>query len=220
MKRSTDGDVSETSVAQYHVAEVDGIPYSYEYTHDTTLPVGVDDAFDMWINEVWVGVSLTCEVQCQLNLMCMMIQGGFPPSKVPFVLEKEGQGRGREGSIRRAYYGLLREEILQVGSRQPSPSSGTKHDGKPRIRTVLYQAPTMPLPFHHYKGLVRFIPQGDDQTLIRWSGKLAPKRWDMTWFGGLFASLVFVLFRFAVGQMVTGWTVHATTLSNKAKKRH
>ncbi|ETV71113.1 hypothetical protein H257_13512 [Aphanomyces astaci] len=139
MTRSADGDVSETSVALYHAAEVDGIPYSYEYTHDTTLPMGVDDAFDMWINEVWVG-------------------GGFPPSKVPFVLEKEGQGRGREGSIRRAYYGLIREEILQVGSRQPSPSSGTKHDGKPRIRTVLYQAPTMPLPFHHYKGLVRFIP--------------------------------------------------------------
>ncbi|KAG9414915.1 hypothetical protein AC1031_008332 [Aphanomyces cochlioides] len=45
------------------------------------------------------------------------------------------------------------------------------------------------------------IPQGDNSTLVKWSGKLAPKRWDYNWFGGRLCWLVLLLFRTVVSRL-------------------
>ncbi|KAF0691045.1 Aste57867_17657 [Aphanomyces stellatus] len=168
--------VCDDTAQRFAEASVDGLPYLHMYAHEAMVPVRCEEAFDLWMSKVWV-------------------QGGVPPGRLPTSLETQGHGRGREGCIRRIMGGLTREQILRAGV----PTDNT------RIASVLYTVLTLPMPYHSYVAHVQFIPVGDGQTLVRWDGKLAPKRWDVRWFGGFFCWLVVAVFRVAVGHMLRGY---------------
>ncbi|KAF0743014.1 hypothetical protein Ae201684P_000504 [Aphanomyces euteiches] len=174
--------VNQASFDQFLVADIDGLPYLHEYSYEAEVPVRCDEAFDLWMKHVWLADQ--------------------------FSLENEGQGGGREGSIRRMGGGLVRETLVQVGC-----------PDNQRIASAQYTILILPLPFHDYKGFIQFIPQGDNSTLVKWSGKLAPKRWDYNWFGGRFCWPVLLLFRTVVGDFLNKFTRKVSHLTEN-KKQH
>ncbi|CAK4655248.1 unnamed protein product [Aphanomyces euteiches] len=104
--------------------------------------------------------------------------------------------------------GLLREALVQVGC-----------PDNQRIASAQYTILSLPLPFHDYKGFIQFIPQGDNSTLVKWSGKLAPKRWDYNWFGGRCCWLVLLLFRTVVGDFLNKFTRKVSHLTENKKQQ-
>ncbi|CAK4111526.1 unnamed protein product [Aphanomyces euteiches] len=170
--------VNQASFDQFLVADIDGLPYLHEYSYEAEVPVRCDEAFDLWMKHD------------------------------QFSLENEGQGGGREGSIRRMGGGLVRETLVQVGC-----------PDNQRIASAQYTILILPLPFHDYKGFIQFIPQGDNSTLVKWSGKLAPKRWDYNWFGGRFCWPVLLLFRTVVGDFLNKFTRKVSHLTENKKQQ-
>ncbi|OQS04445.1 hypothetical protein THRCLA_20881 [Thraustotheca clavata] len=158
------------------------------YSFDAEVPLSQSAAYDLWVQGIWV-------------------QGGFAAIKPPVTLEIPGEGRGRKGCLRSLLGGVVREKILDAGAPNGNPSA---------IATVLYTIVSFPLPFREYKSLVEFIPlppiNGEPRTLVRWSGKLAPKAWDVF---GILCWAVSIFFTLAVGSMLSGLRTQAVKTKNQ-----
>ena len=110
------------------------------------VPVDVQGAFDGWIQHIWVN-------------------GGHGKAASRVVLEKDGQGRGLIGCIRRVSGGI-REEIVSAGCPRPSSAS---------ISSILYtMLDGSPIPVENYYGFVQFIPETDTSTRIVWEARFNP----------------------------------------------